>query len=86
MNSTYSDVRQDAQSDAPAHMGGHYTAQAIAEAYNVSDSTIRNRWFSWINQVVPTELLKHKQGYTELAHTLFGEFSTVRACERKSWE
>ncbi|NEP58724.1 MAG: hypothetical protein F6K31_17185 [Symploca sp. SIO2G7] len=85
MNSTHSDVRQDVLSDMAAHTGGHHTAQAIAEAYNVSDSTIRNRWFPWLKKVAPESLLKSGKGYTDLAHTLFGEFAEVKHCDRDTW-
>ncbi len=85
MNSTYSDVRQDVLSDMAAHTGGHHTAQAIAEAYNVSDSTIRNRWFPWLKKVAPESLLKSGKGYTDLARTLFGEFADVKHCDRDQW-
>lgn len=85
MNSTYSDVRQDVLSDVSAHTGGHHTAQSIAEAYNVSDSTIRNRWFPWLKKVAPESLLKSGKGYTDLARTLFGEFAEVKHCDRDAW-
>ncbi|MBE9068606.1 hypothetical protein IQ260_18325 [Leptolyngbya cf. ectocarpi LEGE 11479] len=85
MNSTYSDVRQDVLSDMSAHSGGHHTAQSIAEAYNVSDSTIRNRWFPWLKKIAPESLLKSGKGYTDLACTLFSEFAEVKHCDRKSW-
>ncbi|NEP15444.1 MAG: hypothetical protein F6J97_00905 [Leptolyngbya sp. SIO4C1] len=68
-----------------AHTGGHHTAQAIAQAYNVSDSTIRNRWFSWLRKVAPEPLLKTKQGYTDLARSLFDEFAQVETCDRDAW-
>ena len=85
MNSTHSDVRQDVLSDMPAHTGGHHTAQAIAEAYNVSDSTVRNRWLPWLKKIVPESLLKSGKGYTDLARTLFGEFAEVKHCDRNAW-
>ena len=85
MNSTYSDVRQDVLSDVAAHTGGHHTAQSIAQAHNVSDSTVRNRWFGWLAKVAPESLLKTRQGYTDLARTLFGEFADVKTCDRNQW-
>ncbi|MEM9485010.1 MAG: hypothetical protein AAGA83_15130 [Cyanobacteria bacterium P01_F01_bin.116] len=81
MDSTYLDVRQD----VAAHSGGHYTAQAIAQAHNVSDSTVRNRWFPWIAKVAPEPLLKEGKGYTELARSLFAEFAQVPKNERDVW-
>ena len=81
MDSTYLDVRQD----VTAHSGGHYTAQAIAQAHNVSDSTVRNRWFPWIAKVAPEPLLKEGKGYTELARSLFAEFSQIPKNERDLW-
>ncbi len=81
MNSTYSDVL----SDVSTHTGGHHTAQSIAEAYNVSDSTIRNRWFPWLKKVAPESLLKSGKGYTDLARTLFGEFAEVKHSDRDDW-
>lgn len=81
MNSTHSDVRQDVLSDMSAHSGGHHTAQSIAEAYNVSDSTVRNRWLPWLKKIAPESLLKSGKGYTDLARTLFGEFAEVKHCE-----
>lgn len=81
MNSTDPRTLADTQTHALAR----YTAQEIAQSHNVAESTVRTRWFEWINQVAPAELLKDGQGYTELARTLFDEFSTVERCDRKSW-
>ena len=81
MDSTYLDVRQD----VTAHSGGHHTAQAIAQAHSVSDSTVRNRWFPWIAKVAPEPLLKDGKGYTELARSLFAEFAQVPKNDRQSW-
>lgn len=53
--------------------------------HNVAESTVRTRWFEWINQVAPIELLKDARGYSELARTLFSEFAEVKLCDRKSW-
>lgn len=85
MNSTQTDVTPDVRQNIEPHTGGHYTAQQIAEAHNVSDSTIRNRWFEWIGKVAPSELLKDKEGYTELGRTLFEEFASVKVWDRESW-
>lgn len=85
MNSTQADVAPHVLTDIEPHTGGHYTAHQIAEAHNVSDSTIRNRWFDWICKVAPAELLKDKEGYTELGRTLFEEFAEVKTCDRESW-
>ncbi len=85
MDSTQSNVTPDVLENSEPYTGGHYTAQQIAEAHNVSDSTIRNRWFEWICKVAPSELLKDKEGYTELGRTLFEEFASVQVCDRESW-
>ena len=89
MNSTDSHTLADMQ----AHATARYTAQEIAHSHNVAESTVRTRWFDWINQVAPTELLKDGGGYTELARTLFNEFADISDCEspkerlrqRKAW-
>ena len=81
MNSTHSDVLPHVSEDT----GAHYTAHQIAQAHNVSDSTIRNRWFEWICKVAPAALLKNKEGYTELGRTLFDEFADVKTCDRETW-
>lgn len=85
MNSTYSDVRPDVLADMSTHTGGHHTAQSIAAADNVSDSTIRNRWFPWLKKVASESLLKSGKGYTDLARTLFGEFAEVKHGDRDTW-
>ena len=81
MNSTAQDVLSHVLSDKT----GHYTAQSIAEAYNVSDSTVRNRWFDWLKKVAPESLLKNGKGYTELARSLFDEFAQVETRDRADW-
>ncbi|MEA5464643.1 hypothetical protein [Leptothoe sp. PORK10 BA2] len=89
MNSTDSRTLTDMQ----AYAAARYTAQEIAQTHNVAESTVRTRWFDWINQVAPTELLKDGAGYTELARTLFNEFAEISDCEspkerlrqRNSW-
>ena len=71
-----------------------YIAVQIAEQLNVSEATIRNRWFQWIAKVVPEPLLKQdKNHYTQLDLELFSQFAAVKHCEltsqrwryRKSW-
>jgi hypothetical protein len=62
-----------------------YTAQQIAEANNVTDATVRNRWFPWICKVAPAQLLKSGKSYKELANTLFSEFAKVDKTERHAW-
>ena len=90
MNSTDSRTRADMQ----AHATARYTAQEIAQTHNVSESTVRTRWFEWLVKVAPAELLKDDRGYTELARTLFDEFADIsndcdspkeRLRQRKSW-
>ncbi|MEL7063985.1 MAG: hypothetical protein AAFP00_09625, partial [Bacteroidota bacterium] len=71
--------------DIQSHTSAHYSAQTIAQTHNVSESTVRTRWFDWLIKVAPAELLKEEQGYTELARTLFDEFADVKLCDRKSW-
>ena len=71
--------------DIQAHATAHYTAQEIAQTHNVAESTVRTRWFDWIRQVAPAELLKDDRGYSELARTLFGEFAGVKLCDRNQW-
>lgn len=71
--------------DIQPHASAHYSAQEIAQTHNVAESTVRTRWFDWICQVAPAELLKDDRGYSELARTLFGEFAVVKLCDRKSW-
>ncbi|MBE9179121.1 hypothetical protein IQ268_11165 [Oculatella sp. LEGE 06141] len=56
----------------------HYSAQQIAiehEDLGIKEVTIRTRWFSWLTKVAPEPLLKTKQGFTELARTLFEDFA-----------
>ena len=63
-----------------------YTAVQIAERLDVSEATIRNRWFEWIEKVVPEPLLKQgKNQYTQLALELFSKFATVERCDRNQW-
>ena len=81
MNSTDSRTLSDIQ----AHIAAHYSAQQIAQTHNVAESTVRTRWFEWISQVAPANLLKDERGYSELARTLFDEFAKVERCDRKQW-
>ena len=67
------------------HSTAHYSAQQIATAHNVSDVTVRTRWFPWLCKVSPAALLKSEAGYTELANTLFSEFAAVDKKERHAW-
>jgi len=62
-----------------------YTAAEIATEHGVSDATVRNRWFKWLEKVAPAQLLKDGKSYTELAHTLFAEFAVVDQKERHAW-
>ncbi|MEA5464504.1 hypothetical protein [Leptothoe sp. PORK10 BA2] len=81
MNSTNSHTLADMQ----AYTAARYTAQEIAQTHNVAESTVRTRWFDWIRQVAPAELLKDDRGYSELARTLFGDFAGVKLCDRNQW-
>ncbi len=81
MNSTNPRTVADIQS----HTSAHYSAQTIAQTHNVSESTVRTRWFDWLVKVAPAELLKDDRGYTELARTLFNEFAEVKLCDRNQW-
>lgn len=65
--------------------GAHYSAKDLAKELGIGDSTLRTRWFEWIVQVAPEELLKDKQGYSPLARQLFIEFSQVAKNQRKAW-
>lgn len=52
---------------------GQYSAKAIADQCGVDDSTLRNRWFNTLNQVLADgDALKTEDGkFTELALELF---------------
>ncbi|MEL7143292.1 MAG: hypothetical protein AAGL08_13840 [Cyanobacteria bacterium J06573_11] len=67
------------------HTERTYTAQEIADAHSVKSVTVRTRWFDWLKKVAPEAILKTEAGYTELAHTLFGEFAEVDKRERHAW-
>ena len=71
--------------DRTATKQGSYTAVQLGEQLGVSDATIRNRWYQWIVQVAPEPLLKQGSTYTELARTLFDEFSRVQYAGRTQW-
>ena len=65
--------------------GAHYSAKQLAAEFNVASSTLRTRWYPWLEKVAPKDLLKTEAGYTELAHTLFSELAQVDATERPAW-
>lgn len=65
--------------------GAHYSAKELANELETVSSTLRTRWFPWINKVAPEQLLKTSAGYTELARTLFSEFKSVDKAEREAW-
>ncbi|MEO0759709.1 MAG: hypothetical protein AAFY78_22870 [Cyanobacteria bacterium J06648_16] len=71
--------------DRSAHAAARYTAQTIAQAHSVAESTVRTRWFEWISRVAPVALLKDERGYSELARSLFAEFATVDRRDRTAW-
>lgn len=85
MNTIEPDTTLDVSPYSGGQVSRHYTAQELAEAYNVSDSTIRNRWFDWLKKVAPETILKTSEGYTALARTLFDEFSEVKPKGRAQW-
>ena len=65
-----------------------YTAQQIADEHSVKEVTIRTRWFSWLAQVAPEPLLKDKDGFTELARSLFSDFAQrvkTEGVKSKDW-
>lgn len=81
MNDTQPNVRSHVHEHSPAH----YTAQQIAEAHDVSEVTVRTRWFNWLCKVAPAKLLKSDKSYSELAKALFDEFASVNKKERPAW-
>ena len=89
MNTIEQDTRPDVSSDSGGQVIGqadeHFTAKELSEAYDVSDSTIRNRWFAWLKKVAPEPLLKTREGYTSLARSLFDEFAQTEARDRNAW-
>ncbi|MEM7770798.1 MAG: hypothetical protein AAF327_09830 [Cyanobacteria bacterium P01_A01_bin.37] len=89
---SHADVHTTAHLSAPfAPLNAHvdapsfYSSTELAEELGVSESTIRTRWFDWLTKVVPQTLLKESQGYTDLARTLFQEFSAVEKRDRQQW-
>lgn len=65
-----------------------YTAQQIADEHSVKEVTVRTRWFNWLAQVAPEPLLKDKDGFTELARSLFSDFAQrvkTEGMKSKDW-
>ena len=62
-----------------------YTSVQLAGMLGVSEATIRNRWFVWIAKVAPEPLLREGKGYSELARSLFVEFSQIPKNSRERW-
>ena len=64
-----------------------YTAQQLADELAIAESTLRTRWLPWIQKVAPVELLVDEAGYTELARSLFREFSQLpkKKADRERW-
>lgn len=62
-----------------------YTGVQIASWCGVSEATIRNRWFEWIQRVAPAAVLKEGKGYSELARSLFLEFKSIPQNKRDEW-
>jgi len=64
-----------------------YTAAELATELAIAESTLRTRWLPWIQKVAPVELLVHDSGYTELARSLFCEFSKLptKKANRQRW-
>ncbi|MGJ3253833.1 MAG: hypothetical protein ACFE0J_22270 [Elainellaceae cyanobacterium] len=70
-------VSKHVRAHSPSHSGAHYSAQDIADEHpdiQPSEVTVRTRWFAYIKQVAPDGLLKDKDGFTELARSLFDDF------------
>ena len=88
MNSTDQFSSPDVQPHSSPHSAAQsapYSAKYIADQLQVGESTIRTRWFEWLKKVAPEPLLKDKRGFTELARSLFTEFSQVPKNERDVW-
>ncbi|MDJ0704689.1 MAG: hypothetical protein QNJ46_15505 [Leptolyngbyaceae cyanobacterium MO_188.B28] len=88
MDSTDRFDSPDVRAHKPAHPSAqtaHYSAKQIADQLQVGESTIRTRWFEWLKKVAPEPLLKDKQGFTELARSLFAEFAQVEKGDRPQW-
>lgn len=79
------DTQPYVEAHAQPYIERTYTAKEIAAEHNVTDATVRNRWFDWLTKVAPVPLLKEGKSYTELAHTLFAEFAAVDKAERPAW-
>lgn len=79
------DTQPYVEAHAQPYIERTYTAAEIAAEHDVTDATVRNRWFEWLQKVAPVQLLKEGKSYTELAHTLFSEFATVDQKERHAW-
>ncbi|MGB3495221.1 MAG: hypothetical protein WBA57_21000 [Elainellaceae cyanobacterium] len=64
-----------------------YTAAELATELAIAESTLRTRWLPWIQKVAPVELLVNDSGYSELARSLFCEFSTLptKKANRQRW-
>ena len=83
-----------------AHTGAHsvhieilidhpapYTSYELAGELAIAESTLRTRWLPWLQKVAPIELLVDNSGYTELARSLFSEFSQLpkKKADRERW-
>lgn len=64
-----------------------YTSHELADELGIAESTLRTRWLPWITKVAPIELLVTEAGYTELARSLFSEFSQLskKKAARERW-
>lgn len=78
-------IETNVKQTIPTNIERTYTAKEIADEHNVTDATVRNRWYDWLCKVAPPQLLKCERSYTELARTLFGEFAQVHKTERHAW-
>ncbi|MEM9906132.1 MAG: hypothetical protein AAF921_14030 [Cyanobacteria bacterium P01_D01_bin.44] len=91
MTGQIQDILLDTKPDIPGQQpdipgqGAPYSTVRLAEELKISESTLRKRWFEWLLKVAPEPLLKMEGGYTELARTLFHEFSKVEQRDRKAW-
>jgi hypothetical protein len=64
-----------------------YTSTELATELAIAESTLRTRWLPWLLKVAPVELLVDDSGYTELARSLFREFSKLskKKADRERW-
>lgn len=64
-----------------------YCSDELASELGIAESTLRTRWFSWLQKVAPVELLTMEGGYTELARSLFSEFAQLPSKKkaREQW-